>query len=137
MFLSQLFHYHDSLIILIFRNINEPKRIFWFKDHQTDSDIVEEVYPYLRQAGTSISTVEVRSKLIRDYKKAKLELISQCEHLQGYELVQDDQLPADSMALSAWLVRNQTRAMATEQVVFMDFKAPLEIEALLVPKTAL
>ena len=120
-----------------FRNTDTPKRIFWSKDHQTDEEIIEEVYPAIRHANTSLNTVAVRNKLIRDYRKAKLELIAESPNLQGYELVQDDQMPTDNMSLATWLVRNQTKVMTSERMVFMDFKAPLEFEAVLVPKSAM
>ena len=126
-----------NILICLFRNTDAPKRIFWSKDHQTDEEIIEEVYPAIRNANTSLNTVANRNKLIQDYRKAKLELIAECPNFQGYELVQDDQLPTDTVSLAAWLVKNQTKSMASENTVFMDFKAPLEFEAMLVPKNAM
>ena len=114
-----------------------PKRIFWFLDHQTDEEIIEQAYPAIRQAGSSLNTVAVRADFLRKYKKAKLELMAKCSHLQGYELAQSDQIPNSEVSLAQWLIRNQTRAFGTEKATFMDFQAPIELEALIVPKNLL
>ena len=122
---------------MLFRLQDAPKRIFWSLDHQTDEDIIEHAYPAIRRAGSSLNTVAVRADFLRKYKKAKLELIAKCTHLKGYELAQPDQIPTLEGSLAQWLVRNQSRALGTEQATFMDFRAPIEIEALIVPNNLL
>ena len=121
----------------MFRLQDAPKRIFWSVDHQTDEEIIEQSYPEIRRAGSSLNTVAVRSDFLIKYKKAKLELIAKCSHLQGYELAPPDQIPTQDLALAQWLIRNQSRAFGTNQVTFLDFRAPIEIEALIVPNNLL
>ena len=123
--------------MIIFRTENAPKIIFWSNDHQTDEQIIEAVTPAIRRAGTSLTTVTARKKFLSDYKRAKLEIIAKCPDLKGYEVVESDQRPSDDLSLAAWLIKNQTRAMASERQTFMDFQAPVEFEALLVPKSFL
>ena len=94
-------------------------------------------YPAIKKAKTSLNTAKARADFLVEYKKAKLALIAKCPHLINYELVQSDQLPATDLSLAAWLIRNQTRAFATEEVTFMDFRAPIELEALIVPRNLL
>ena len=122
---------------LSFRLENAPKRIFWSIDHQTDDEIIELAYPAIKKAKTSLNTAKARADFLAEYKKAKLALIAKCPHLTNYEMVQTDQLPSKDLSLAAWLIRNQTRAFATEEITFMDFRAPIELEALVVPRNLL
>ena len=129
--------YHRKVNPLSFRVTNAPKRIFWSVDHQTDADIIERAYPTLRAAGISLNNPADRKKFVADYRKAKLQLIVEQSNLEGYELLQDDQLPDTEVNLSTWLIKNQTKALASEDMVFMDFRAPIEIEAFLVPDSVM
>ena len=98
---------------------------------------MEQAYPAIRRAKSSLNTVAARADFLQKYKKAKLNLIARCPHLKGYELAQPDQLPNSDIPLAQWLIRNQTRAFGTDKVTFMDFQAPIEIEALIVPNNLL
>ena len=94
-------------------------------------------YPEIRKAKSSLATAKAKADFLAEYKKAKLALITKCPHLNNYELVQSDQLPSKDLSLAAWLIRNQTRAFGTEEATFMDFRAPIELEALIVPRNLL
>ena len=61
-------------------------------------------------------------------------MMTQSDQLKmDYEPVQDDQFPSPDGSIAAWLMKNQTKAMASEQMRFMDFQAPIEMEALIIP----
>ena len=87
----------------------------------------------MRAAGITLNNQLDRNKFVADYRKAKLQLIAEQSNLEGYELLQDDQLPDREVNMATWLIKNQTKALASEEMVFMDFRAPIEIEAFLVP----
>ena len=106
-------------------------------DHQTDNEILDASKEELSRAGIALETGQDRRLFVHQYKKAKLQLIAQSPHLEGYELVQPDQAPSDDMILAAWLVQNQSKAISSPEMAFMDFRAPIEIEALLVPQNLL
>ena len=101
-------------------------------DHHDDATMIEEATPELARAGVSLHSAEARADFLAQYKRAKLELVAKSNLLSEYELVKDDQMPELDTSLAAWLVRNQSKAMASEKMVFIDFRAPIEIEALLI-----
>ena len=113
------------------------KRIFWSVDHQTDNEILDSTKQDLERADITLETVQDRKSFLQQYKRAKLQIIAESPHLDGYELVQPDQLPSEDMILAAWLVQNQSKAISSPEMAFMDFRAPIEIEALLVPQNLL
>ena len=80
-----------------------------------------------------MTSQKVRQDFVRDYRRAKLELIAQVPNLVKYEVMSRDQSPDENLSLAAWLVRNQVKALGTERMVFMDFEAPIEFEALMLP----
>ena len=115
-----------------FRLTNVPNRMFAIRDHRTDEDIIEKSYPQIRNAGATLDSVEARANFLREYKVAKLKMISRLEAFTDYEVVKDDQIPDENTTLASWLIKNQAKALSTEQMVLIDFRAPIEIEALLV-----
>ena len=106
--------------------------MFAIRDHRTDEDIVEKSYPQIREAGVALATAEARANFIHDYKVAKLKMIARLDAFSDYEVVKDDQIPDADTTLASWLIKNQAKALNTEQMVLIDFRAPIEIEALLV-----
>ena len=117
---------------MLFRLTNAPNRIFAMLDHQDDATIIEMATPDLRKAGVSLHSQESRKTFLAQYKKAKLDLIVKNPLFGAYELVNEDQRPTKDTTLASWLIRNQAKAMASEKMVFIDFRAPIEWEALLV-----
>ena len=101
-------------------------------DHQDDATIIEMATPDLRKAGVSLYSPESRTSFLAQYKKAKLDLIAKNPLFRAYELVNEDQRPTTDTTLASWLIRNQAKALASEKMVFIDFRAPIEWEALLV-----
>ena len=80
-----------------------------------------------------LATEQDKADFIDQYRKEKLKLVMERLNQPGYELVNEDQLPSRDITIAAWLIRNQTKALATEKMIFLDFRAPIEIEAFLVP----
>ena len=91
----------------------------------------------LIRVNLDLNSNAVKASAIQEYRKAKLELVASSTHLQGYELVQPDQMPTDDLILAAWLIRNQTKALTSPDKTFMDFRAPIEFEALIMPQNLL
>ena len=56
---------------------------------------------------------------------------------EGYELLPADQMPNTDENVATWLIKNQTKALATEKMTFMDFRAPIEIEAFIVSESVM
>ena len=122
------------LLISSFRTQNTVKRIFWSLDHQTDDEILDATYRELEQANIKLQNSLVKRNFCENYRRAKTELIAKNPNLIGYEMVQPDQMPGDDEILAAWLIKNQTKAITSSDSVIMDFRAPIEMEALLVPQ---
>ena len=101
-------------------------------DHQDDATIIEMATPELRKVGASLYSQESRNAFLSQYKKAKLDLIVKNPLFGAYELVNEDQRPTKDTTLASWLIRNQAKAMTSEKMIFIDFRAPIEWEALLV-----
>ena len=101
-------------------------------DHHDDATMIEEAIPELAKVGVTLHSAQARNDFLAQYKRAKLELVAKSNLLADYEIVKDDQMPLHDTSLAAWLVRNQTKAMASEKMTFIDFRAPIEIEALLI-----
>ena len=75
---------------------------------------------------------EARNKFVQDYRMAKLQLMVEQAKLDGYELLPADQMPAKDENVATWLIKNQTKALASEKMTFLDFRAPIEIEAFII-----
>ena len=101
-------------------------------DHQDDASTIEDAMVDLHKFKVSLHTAEARNAFLSQYKRAKLDLIANSASFTDYEIVKDDQMPNHDTTLAAWLVKNQNKAMTSEKMVFLDFRAPIEIEALLV-----
>ena len=101
-------------------------------DHQDDAAIIEDATVDLRKFKVSLHSAEARTSFLAQYKRAKLEMIVQSDPFTDYEIVKDEQMPTMETTLAAWLIRNQAKAMLSEKQVFLDFRAPIEIEALMV-----
>ena len=101
-------------------------------DHQDDATLIKEVAPELAKANVTLETAESRKSFLSQYKRAKLELIARSRSFADYEIVKDDQMPTQETSLAAWLIKNQSKAIAANKTAFFDFRAPIEWEALLV-----
>ena len=106
--------------------------MFAIKDHRTDEDIIEKSYPQIREAGASLSTAEARASFLQEYKIAKLKLIANLKIFSDYVVVNDDQVPTEETTLASWLIEHQSKLLTTDTGAFLDFRAPIEFEALLV-----
>ena len=109
------------------------KRVFFSLDHQSDEQILARAEPALERADVVMATEKDRKDFVDQYRREKLKLIMQQLNLPEYELVSDDQMPSRDITMAAWLIRNQTKALATEKMILLDFRAPIEFEAFLVP----
>ena len=118
---------------LLFRIANAPKRVFFSVDHQTDEQILKRTEPALERDDIVLATEQDKNNFVDQYRKEKLKLIMEQLNHPEYEMVQEDQLPTRGITMAAWLIRNQTKALATEKMIFLDFRAPIEFEAFLVP----
>ena len=113
------------------------KRVFWSMDHITDDQIVAPVRFLASQANINLEEGDNRAELIKQIRKAKTNLYMASPLLRNrYEAVQDDQYPSPDVPLATWLMKNQNKAMANEQIQFMDFRAPIEMECLILPSKA-
>ena len=107
-------------------------------DHVTDDQILAPAIFLDGQAKIHLEDQNNRSELIRQLRKAKTNLFMASPKLKkNYEAVQEDQYPSPDVPLAAWLMKNQTKAMANEQLQFMDFRAPIEMECLILPSKAM
>ena len=116
----------------LFRLTNAPNRIFAMMDHQDDATIIKAAAPELAKANVTLESTESRLSFLSQYKRAKLELIARSKSFADYEIVKDDQMPSKDTTLAAWLIKNQSKAIAANKTTFIDFRAPIEWEALLV-----
>ena len=107
-------------------------------DHNQDEMTLESAKTAAEQEGIDLTKSAVKEEYLRLYQKAKTALLANSEHLnENYEMVQDDQYPLPGMQIASWLMKNQNKAVATEQMRFMDFQAPIEMECLIVPSLIL
>ena len=123
----------DHLKICTYRAATAVKRVFYTVDHQTDEQILRRAEPALERADIVIADENDQKLFVDFYRREKLKLIMSQLNQSEYEMVQEDQLPTRDLTMAAWLIKNQTKALATEKMTFLDFRAPIEIEAFLVP----
>lgn len=62
-----------------------------------------------------------------------MHLIAKLPPFSDYTVVNDDQTLTDETVLASWLVKNQAKSLTKENSSFIDFRAPVEFEALMVP----
>ena len=118
----------------LFRVTPGKPRVFWSMDHNQEDVMIAEAIPVAARANIDLEKMGVREEYLRQYKKARTALLAQSDHLKNdYEMVQDDQYPTPNMQIASWLMKNQTKSVGTEQMKFMDFQAPLELECLVAP----
>ena len=101
------------------------------KDHQTNDDIIERAFPALQKAGVRLTSTQDRELFCTEYRKLKLSTVAKTLEGHGYELISETQAPEKDCMLATWLIKNQTKALATEEMTFLDFRAPIEIQALM------
>ena len=101
------------------------------KDHQTNDDIIERSFAALQQAGVKLNSPKDQEAFCAEYRKIKLEAIASMLKNHGYEIISANQMPEKDCVLATWLIKNQTKALATEEMTFLDFRAPIEMQALM------
>ena len=107
-------------------------------DHLTDEQMLAPVRFLASQAKIDLEKEENKNELVKQLRKAKTNLFTASPLLRNvYETVQEDQYPSPDIPLATWLMKNQTKAMASQQLQFMDFRAPIEMECLILPSMAM
>ena len=110
--------------------------MFWSKDHQENHILVEKAIPAAREAGVDLTKPSVRDCFIHHYNKMKLDLITSHPNLpSSYQLVQEDQSPDFGTMFGSWLIQNQAKTVANDKMVMLNFNAPIEFEALMIPNS--
>ena len=91
-----------------------------------------------QDAGVNIHQVAQREEFLWQYKKVVTKLRADSVALKiHYEMVQDDQYITPNTTVAEWLIKNQNKVMNAENLCFMDFQAPIEIEAMILPNSIL
>ena len=121
-----------SFFIEIFRsNDNQKARVFKLVDQTSDDDIIARGCSIAAQNGLQMNRESQKKAFLRQYQFHQLQLCKDLAVLQQLELPSMDHIPDNDKTLLAFLLKQQNRTMTTDSPVLLDFKAPLELELIL------
>ena len=107
-------------------------------DHKLKTIIIEEAFSDARNAGVDITQANLRDDFVFQYRKMVTKLRAESNALKNdYEMVQNEQNITPNTTLAAWLIKNQSNMLESENQLIMDFRAPIEIEIIIAPSQIL
>ena len=112
-------------------NDNQKARVFKLIDQTSDDDIIEIGCGIAAQNGFQMTRESQKKAFLKQYQFHQMQLCQDLAVLQQLELPTMDQIPDNDKTLLAFLLKQQNRTMTTDSPVLLDFKAPLELELIL------
>ena len=105
--------------------------MFKLIDQTSDDDIIEIGCGIAAQNGFQMTRESQKKAFLKQYQFHQMQLCQDLAVLQQLELPTMDQIPDNDKTLLAFLLKQQNRTMTTDSPVLLDFKAPLELELIL------
>ena len=82
-------------------------------------------------AGTPMTKESQKKRFLREMQYHQLQLAKEVSILDPYEAPEKHEVPDIEMTLLAYLLRQQNQTLMSDKPVLLDFKAPLEIDLIL------
>ena len=105
--------------------------MFKLVDQTTDEEIIEMGCGMAAQNGFRITKDSQKKAFLKQYQFHQLQLCKDLMVMQQLELPVMDQIPDNDKTLLAFLLKQQNRTMTTDSPILLDFKAPLELDLIL------
>ena len=83
------------------------------------------------EAGTPLVKESQKKEYLRQFHYHQLQLCQQISILKDYDLPKVDEVPDNEASFMTFLLKQQNKTIASTRPVLLDFKAPIELELLL------
>ena len=122
--------------MISFRNINKYKpRIIKLMDQTSDDQKLREATALAIINGKDIKKQSLKKEYLKKYAFHQLQLCKKVSVLEPFIFPQEDQIMDNEQTILSFLLQQQNQTMMTNDPLLFDFKAPLELEIVLLKDT--
>lgn len=100
-------------------------------DQQSEDEKVKQGMEFANTAGVQLSKNSVKKEYLKTLEFQQLQICKNVSVLEPYALPLWEQMMDSDQTFLAFLMNNQNQTMATKNPILFDFKAPLELEIML------
>lgn len=100
-------------------------------DQKSDEEKVCQAIDLAKAAGTELNKKSTKKEYLKTFAFQQLQLCKNVSILEPYDLPTWEQMVDSEQTFLSFLMTNQNQTMATNNPILFDFKAPLELEILL------
>ena len=111
----------------------KPK-LFKILDQQDDEQVIKRALKEAKEKRANIDQPEVAKRFLKHYNRARLALASTSKALKGWETIEPKSEPQDQDLFANWLNSLAFKAVASTNKIILDFKRPLTVHMMLIPK---
>ena len=100
-------------------------------DQTSDISKLKQAESLASEHGHPITKDSQRRMFFRQFRYHQLQLCQELTILKDYDLPEVAHIPDNDTTLTTFLLKQQNQTITAERPVLLDFKAPIEIELLL------
>lgn len=118
--------------MLFFRNLNKYKpRVIKLVDQTSDDQKLREATALAIINGKDIKKQSLKKEYLKKYAYYQLQLCKKVSVLEPFTFPQAEQIMDTEQTILSFLLQQQNQTMMTNDPLLFDFKAPLELEIVL------
>ena len=113
------------------RTAQQKAKIFKLVDQQSEADKIQQGVDLAKAAGLELNKNSAKKEYLKRVAFQQLKLCKSVSILEPFAIPTWEQMYDDDQTFLSFLLSNQNQAIATENPLLFDFKAPLELEIML------
>ena len=110
---------------------NQKPRIFKLIDQKSDDEKIRQAMEAAAESGADLSKNSTKKEYLKNLEFQQLKLCEKVSVLEPYALPTREQMIDADQSFMSFLMNNQNKTMSTDTPILFDFKAPLELEIML------
>ena len=122
--------FYGNLLYSI-RSAQQKAKIFKLVDQQSEADKIQQGMDLAKAAGLELNKNSAKKEYVKRVAFQQLKLCKSVSILEPFAIPTWEQMYDDDQTFLSFLLSNQNQAIATENPLLFDFKAPLELEIML------
>ena len=114
-----------------YRNQSQKARIFKLIDQKSDEEKIQQGIQVANRVGMKLNKKSARKEYLKMFLFQQLQLCKNVSVLEPYDLPPWEQIMDNDQTFLSFLMNNQNQTMTSGNPILFDFKAPLELEIML------
>ena len=117
--------------MFVFRTSQKKPRVFKLVDQKSDEEKIRQGMELAAKTGTKFSKNSTRKEYLKILEYQQMRLCKNVSALEPFSMPTKDQMVDSDQTFISFLMKNQNQTISTDAPILFDFKAPLEIELML------